>query len=321
MRDIISCFGEDSISFSTPSCSHPSKNAFISPSPLPSVQNAVTCVYKTILSKRKEPLLITISWFAAQTGHQDAIVSFDHDPSSSFRLGASSGLFRKNRSHYKKMEHRNSEVEVFWDFSKAVYETGPEPVDGFYVLVAVDSELGLALGDMATREAISKKLGVRSCGDTAKSSMVSRREHLSGDSVYSTKARFGKTGVVHDVLIKRRDESEGQKYPVLCVYVDNKIMLRVKRLQWNFRGSQTIFVDGAAIDLLWNVHDWFFGPGTGCATFTFRMRNETSAAAAATATATDGNESLWLEDKVEVQEEEGCHRGDFSLLICAIKST
>lgn len=263
--------------------------------------------------------MITISWFAAETGHQDAIVSFDHDPSSSFRLGASSGgLFRKNRSHSKKMGHRSSEVEVFWDFSKAVYETGPEPVDGFYVLVTVDSELGLALGDRATREAIYKKLGVCASGDTAKFSMVSRREHLSGDSVYSTKARFGKTGVVHGVLIKRREESEGQKYPVLCVYVDNKIVLRVKRLQWNFRGSQTIFVDGSAIDLLWNVHDWFFGPGTGCATFMFRMRNETSAAAT---TATDGNERLWLEDKLEMQEEEGCHRGDFSLLICASKST
>ncbi|KAI6669890.1 hypothetical protein NL676_004775 [Syzygium grande] len=317
MRDIISCFSDDSISFSNPSCSHPSKNAFISPSPLPSVQNAVTCVYKTILSKHKKHLLVTISWLTAQAGHRDVIMSFDHDPSSSFRLSTSSGLFRKNRSHHKKMEHQNSEVEVFWDFSKAAYEMGPEPVDGFYVLVLVDSELGLVLGDMATQEAISKKLKVCASGYKSKFSMVSRREHLSGNSVYSTKARFGTTGIMHDVLIKHRDESEGQKYPVLCVYVDKKIVLRVKRLQWNFRGSQTIFLDGLSIDLLWNVHDWFFAPGTGCATFMFRMRNETSAATSTT----DDNERFWLEEKFVMQEEEECQRGDFSLLLCATKMT
>ncbi|KAF8009526.1 hypothetical protein BT93_J0511 [Corymbia citriodora subsp. variegata] len=318
MRDIISCFSEDSISFSNPSCSHPSKNAFISPSPLPSVQNAVTCVYRTILSKHKKQLLITISWFTAQTGHRDVLMSFDHDPSSSFRLGTNSGLFRKNRSQYRKVEHQSSEIEVFWDFSKAVYETGPEPVDGFYVLVTVDSELGLVLGDMATQEAISKKLKVCASGDRAKFSMVSRREHLSGDSMYSTKARFGMTGIVHDVLINHRDEREGQKDPVLYVYVDKKIVLRVKRLQWNFRGSQTIFVDGSAIDLLWNVHDWFFVPGTRCATFMFRTRNETSSAAIATTT--DDSERFWLEEKLAMQEEEESHRSDFSLLICASKS-
>lgn len=263
--------------------------------------------------------MITISWFTTQAGHRDVIMSFDHDPSSSFQLGTNTGLFRKSRSHHRKVEHRNSEVEVFWDFSKAVYETGPEPVDGFYVLVTVDSELGLALGDLATQEAICKKLKVCASGDTPKFSLVSRRENLSGDSMYSTKARFGKTGIVHDVLIKHRDESEGQTHPVLCVYVDKKIVLKVKRLQWNFRGSQTIFVDGSAIDLLWNVHDWFFGPGTRCATFMFRTRSETSAAAAAT-TAYD-HERLWLEEKLVMQEEEECHGSEFSLLICARKST
>jgi hypothetical protein len=34
----------------------------------------------------------------------------------------------------------------------------------------------------------------------------------------------------------------------------------VKQLQWNFRGNQTIFVDNLLVDLMWDVHDWFFNP-------------------------------------------------------------
>ena len=83
-------------------------------------------------------------------------------------------------------------------------------------------------------------------------------------------------------------------------------MIRVKRLHWNFRGNQTIFVDGLLVDLLWDVHDWFFNPSSsGYAVFMFRTRS--------------GMDSrLWLEEKNAHKDKD---RVEFSLLIYACKTS
>ncbi|KAJ6346323.1 hypothetical protein OIU78_008871 [Salix suchowensis] len=170
----------------------------------------------------------------------------------------------------KLIESDTSKIEVFWDLSSAKYELGPEPVEGFYVLVMVDSEIGLILGDI-------------------------------GEETLTKEARFCDTGIQHDIVIKCSGETEGLRNPVLSVYIDKKTVIRVKRLQWNFRGNQTVFLDGLLIDLLWDVHDWFFNPGSGYAVFMFRTRS--------------GMDSrLWLEEKLVQKEQE---RIEFSLLIYA----
>ncbi|KAA8544204.1 hypothetical protein F0562_022160 [Nyssa sinensis] len=185
--------------------------------------------------------------------------------------------------------------------SPAKYNTGPEPIDGFYVLVMVDSELGLVLGDMAG-EAVAKKL--KTGTPAAKFSLVSRREHFCGNTLYLTKAQFSDSGTSHDILIRCSGENEGLKHPILSVCIDKKMVIRVKRLQWNFRGNQTIFVDGLQVDLMWDVHDWFFNPASGYAVFMFRTRS--------------GMDSrLWLEEKLVQKEQENV---EFSLLIYASKT-
>ncbi|WJX44037.1 hypothetical protein P8452_31065 [Trifolium repens] len=81
-----------------------------------------------------------------------------------------------------------------------------------------------------------------------------------------------------------------------------------KRLQWNFRGNQTIFVDGLLVDLLWDVHDWFFNPVSGYAVFMFRTRS--------------GLDSrLWLEEKQQHSHNKDKDRVEFSFLIYACKSS
>jgi len=200
-----------------------------------------------------------------------------------------------------------------WDLSNAKYESGPEPVQGFHVVIIIDSEIGLVLGDTAEETVVSKRRDFRSNNINinkalAKVSLLSRREHCSGNTLYTTKAQFSDTGTWHDVMIRCGVEKENEglfKSPVLCVCIDKKTVIRVKRLQWNFRGNQTIFVDGLLVDLLWDVHDWFFNPSSGYAVFMFRTRS--------------GMDSrLWLEEKNAHKDKD---RVEFSLLIYACKTT
>ncbi|CAL0333993.1 unnamed protein product [Lupinus luteus] len=315
MRDIVSCFSENSVNVSRSSCSSYSKNACISPSLVPSTQNSVSNVYKLVLFNLKQ-LLITVTWCKSHS-NQGFSISFgdnNHDPSASapFRLNTNSRFFRKKKGSKLLELCEESKVEVFWDLSNAKYEAGPEPVEGFYVVVMVDSEIGLVIGDNIAEEAFFKKFKT-STNHVAKVSLLSRREHCSGNTLYTTKAQFCDTGTFHDVMLRCSVENEGgglmnsSSSPVLSVCIDRKTVIRVKRLQWNFRGNQTIFVDGLLVDLLWDVHDWFFNPASsnGYAVFMFRTRS--------------GLDSrLWLEEKTAHKDKD---RVEFSLLIYAYTLT
>ncbi|KAH6789814.1 DUF868 family protein [Perilla frutescens var. frutescens] len=306
MRDFAfaSCFNEYAVQVSdTSSCSSYAANSCISPGMMiPSVQNAVTCLYKTILSNQKQTL-ITLTW-SKNSLSQGLSIAFGDDQSTAVKLATNSRIFRKLKGS-KTVEYQGSIIEVFWDLSAARYESGPEPIDGYYVFVVVDSELGPIVGDMAPEASLRKlKTGAR----MARSSLISRQEHFSGNTMYSTKAQFCEGGAAHDVLIQCGGEGEGLKYPVLSVCIDKKTVIRVKRLQWNFRGNQTIFLDGLLVDLMWDVHDWFYGPGPGLgsgpgyAVFMFRTRS--------------GMDSrLWLEEKMVHKD-----NLDFSLMIYACKN-
>ncbi|XP_052210473.1 uncharacterized protein LOC127813486 [Diospyros lotus] len=285
MRDLASCFGEYAIQVSNHPC--------VSPNLIPSVQNSVACIYRVFLSTQKQ-ILITATW------SQGLSLSFGDKPTTAFKLSTSSRLFRKKRGT-KSFEFDNYNFDVFWDLSAAKYTAGPEPVACYYVLVMADSELAISLGDMA-EEAAAKRL--KTGARASKFSLLSRRELFSGHALCLTKAQFSDSGPAHDILIRCSGENEGLKHPVLSVCIDKKTVICVKRLQWNFRGNQTIFVDGLLVDLMWDVHDWFFNPVAGYAVFMFRTRS--------------GSDSrLWLEEKVAQKELE---KQEFSLLICACKS-
>ncbi|KAE8680527.1 lysosomal Pro-X carboxypeptidase [Hibiscus syriacus] len=90
-------------------------------------------------------------------GGQGLAINFGDDhPSTCFKLNTNLRLFRKKKGS-KVIESDHSKIQVFWDLSTAKYDTRPEPVDGYYVLVMVDSEIGLVLGGM-DEEAVTKKL-------------------------------------------------------------------------------------------------------------------------------------------------------------------
>ncbi|KAF5187749.1 Duf868 family protein [Thalictrum thalictroides] len=305
MRDIASCFSDYSVTISDSSCSSASNLVCRPPGHpnlIPSTQNAVICIYKVNLSLQKE-VVITVTWCKNITGQGLSIKVGEEESLSSIKVNMDYRLFRKKKGN-RTFESGDSSVEVLWDLTMAKYDLGPEPIDGYYVAVMVDSELGLLIGNMVDEVAIKKyKTGVA----VGKFSLVSRREHFYGNTHYSTKAQFSDSGTSHDILIRcTGEEYEGIKGPVLSVCVDKKKVILVRKLQWNFRGNRTIFVDGLLIDMMWDVHDWFFNPVSGYAVFMFRTRS--------------GLDSrLWLEEKL-VQKQEQDKGDQFSFLIYASKS-
>uniref|UniRef100_A0A1J3EQR1 DUF868 domain-containing protein n=1 Tax=Noccaea caerulescens TaxID=107243 RepID=A0A1J3EQR1_NOCCA len=336
MRDLVSCFSENSINVTHPlssltssssssSCSkYNTSNACISPSLIPSTQTSITSIYRISLSSSKH-LIIKVTWCNKNMnpsfnngGLSISVSSAEENPSTSLKLNTSSRFFRKKKGN-KSVDSDLGKIEALWDLSSAKYDSNlsPEPIQGFYVIVLVDSQLGLLLGD-SPEETLRKK-GFDFDFDPVKS-LVSRQEHFSGNSFYSTKAKFVETGDSHEIVITcNAEKTEGLKQsnhhhqhhhsPVLSVCIDKKTVTKVKRLQWNFRGNQTIFVDGLLVDLMWDVHDWFFTNPEGCgrAVFMFRTRNGLDSS------------RLWLEEKKMVKKDEQ-DKLDFSLLIYACKT-
>lgn len=302
MRGIASCYNEHAIRVSDSYCSRPSPNkAYLCPKLNPSTPQSVSCMYKiNLISNQTQQLVITLTWTKKliRQGFTINITSTNLDSSSD------SHQLRKNKGT-ETFQACNFEIQVLWDLSAAKYDEGPEPVEGFYVIVLVNSELGLRLGDKG-EEWLNMNV--------AKFSMVSRSEIFYSTAVYATKAKFCDTGIDHEIVIKCGVDEEGSKsnhhynHHGLCVCMDKKTIFEVKRLRWNFRGNQTVFVDGLVVDVMWDVHDWLFNLNKGSAVFMFRTRS--------------GLDSrLWLEEKnLQAHKELQDRAIGFSLLICACKN-
>ncbi|KAL3591267.1 hypothetical protein D5086_009907 [Populus alba] len=125
-------------------------------------------------------------------------------------------------------------------------------------------QMVLILGDM--RKEAFKKAGATPIPSNAV--FVAKREHVFGKKVFCTKARFCDNGHIHDLVIEC--DTIGVSDPCLLVRVDCKTVMQVKRLRWKFRGNHTILVDGLAIEVFWDVHNWLFGASVGNAVFMFK---------------------------------------------------
>ncbi|EFH64122.1 hypothetical protein ARALYDRAFT_896030 [Arabidopsis lyrata subsp. lyrata] len=77
-------------------------------------------------------------------------------------------------------------AEILWDLSEAEYENnGPEPIRRFFVVVVVNSEITLRIGDVDRKR------------DTSSSSWrVSKTERFSGTCWLTTKAQFSNLAIV-----------------------------------------------------------------------------------------------------------------------------
>ncbi|KAK7284267.1 hypothetical protein RJT34_19011 [Clitoria ternatea] len=251
MKDFPSCFGENGVQVADSSSSSASKTA----------QNVVTCVYQCRIGGSS--CTITVTWSKNLVGQS---FSFGIDDCSSqcvCKVDIKPWGFYKRRG-CKSLEVHSCKVDVYWDLSSAKFGSGPEPLGGFYVGAVVDGQMVLLLGDLK-KEAF-KKTNANPLPSSA--ILVSKKEHIFGKKLYATKAVFCDNGQIHDLVIECDTVSDGE--PCLVIRIDSKIVMQVKRLRWKFRGNHTILVDGLAVEVFWDVHDWLFGASLANAVFMFR---------------------------------------------------
>lgn len=251
MRDFPSCFGENGVQVADSSSSNTSKNA----------QNLVTCVYQCRIRGRS--CLITITWSKNLMGQGLSVGIDDSANHCLCKVDIKPWLFSKRKGS-KSLEAYSCKIDVYWDLSSAKFGSGPEPSEGFYVAVVVDRQMALLLGDM--RKEAFKKTGATPI--PSNSVFVAKREHVFGKKAFRTKAQFCDNGQIHDLVIEC--DTIGVSDPCLLLRVDCKTVMQVKQLRWKFRGNHTILVDGLAIELFWDVHNWLFGTSVGNAVFMFK---------------------------------------------------
>ncbi|KAJ8760687.1 hypothetical protein K2173_017692 [Erythroxylum novogranatense] len=251
MRDFPSCFGENGVQVADSSSSTTSKHA----------QNLVTCVYQCRIRGRS--CLITITWSKNLMGQGLSVGIDDSANQCLCKVDIKPWLFSKRKGS-KSLEAYSSKADIFWDLSSAKFGSGPEPLEGFYVGIVVDRQMILLLGDM--RKEAFKKTSATPIPSTAV--LVAKREHIFGKKVFSTRAQFCDNGRIHDLAIEC--DTVGTNDPRLVLRVDCKTVMQVKQLHWKFRGNHTIMIDGLAVEVFWDVHNWLFGTSGGNAVFMFK---------------------------------------------------
>lgn len=148
-----------------------------------------------------------------------------------------------------------------WDLTHARFGSGPDPESGFYVAVFVSGEVGLLIGD-SLKQRPKRQI------------LLSRRENLFGDRVYNTKIKI--KGKLREISIDVKVNDDAN----LRFSVDNKSVLKIKQLQWKFRGNAKIVIDGVTIQISWDVYNWLFGdkdkvnPDKVPAVFLLRFENQ-----------------------------------------------
>ncbi|KAK8329826.1 hypothetical protein V6Z11_A11G353200 [Gossypium hirsutum] len=251
MRDFPSCFGENGVQVADSSSSNTSKNG----------QNIVLCVYQCQILGRS--CLITVTWNKSLMGQGLSVGIDDSTNQCLCKVDIKPWLFSKRKGS-KSLEAYFCKLDIFWDLSTAKFSSGPEPSQGFYVCVVANKQMVLLLGDMK-KEAYKKTNASPVPLDAL---FVAKKEHVFGKRVFGTKAQFCNTGRIHDLVIEC--DTIGVNDPCLVIRVDGKSLMQVKRLRWKFRGNYTILVDGMAVEVYWDVHNWLFGSSVGNAVFMFK---------------------------------------------------
>ncbi|PKA56691.1 hypothetical protein AXF42_Ash012821 [Apostasia shenzhenica] len=247
-------------------------------------QSVVALVYRTKIAGHCRP--ITVTWCRNLLARILSI-SVDSGGDGDYRGNGSSSCRCKlemrawhfwRRHGTKRFEAGGKPVDVFWDLREAKFsgEDSPEPLSGYYVAVVSGEEVVLLLGDLK-KEAFLRTGYPPAIIDAA---LVSRKEHVFGKKRFVTRAKFHEKGGFHELSIECTAGAANAEAE-MEIKIDGGSGIRVRHLQWKFRGNESLTVSRVRVEVYWDVHGWLFSPASGLrhALFIFRP---TPAAAPAT---------------------------------------
>ncbi|KAM7274684.1 hypothetical protein ACFE04_016550 [Oxalis oulophora] len=272
-----SCFRPTS-AVTTSDNHHYSPPPFITGNP-----NLTTCLYHTNLG------IFSLTWSNTLFGHSLHLQLHRHNNNSASSSPVSLSTHHHHHHHplslmtlfhlhikpftfWKKTGSKKLSLitnsQIFWDLTRAKFGSRPEPQSGFYIVVVVENEIALIVGDLV-KEGYSKTKSLNQGFDQA---LILRREHVYGNNnsnkVYTTKARLN--GRDREISIDCTVNCDAK----LIFNVDGKRVLLIKRLKWKFRGNEKIEVDGVTVQVSWDVYNWLFDSGTDNAHAVFMFRFE-----------------------------------------------
>ncbi|KXG22966.1 uncharacterized protein LOC110429781 [Sorghum bicolor] len=313
LRDLASCVSDGAVrvACTTPSSTltaRTSSSSSSSSSASPSTLSVAVSYRATPQSPTSPPLLLRLTWSHTPLG----------PPTLSFAgpTASSPAVLLRRRKGTRSLPA----LALFWDLTAARYAaSSPEPVSGFYVVAVADAEVVLAVGDLAAEFVKAKFEGqipkARSIHAVSRADRVvvaapPRPGAAATTAVHAARVRFAEGAPEHDVTVgcccsssssssTRAGAGEHGEEEELWVSVDGKRAVHARRLRWNFRGNQTVFVDGAPVDVLWDLHGWWFRDPPGCAVVMLRAR-----------TALESR--LWLQEEAQAPA--------FALLVQAFKT-
>ncbi|XP_062197103.1 uncharacterized protein LOC133900040 [Phragmites australis] len=299
VRDLASCVADGAVrvACTTPSSTLVASASSPSSPASPSTLSVAVSYRATPLSTSSPPLLLHLTWSHSPLG---PTLAFAPSPAAPTVL-----LRRRKGTRSVPSDPGGPPLAVFWDLTAARYGSSPEPVSGFYFVAVANAELVLAVGDLAAEFVKAKFEGQI---PKARFLPVARRDRVvaPGDghhlptatAMHTARVRFAEGAPEHEVSVGCSTTSRGGEEE-LWVNVDGKRAVHTRRLRWNFRGNQTVFVDGAPVDVMWDLHGWWFRDPPGCAVVMLRARSALES-------------RLWL-------EEEAAAPG-FSLVVQAFKT-
>ncbi|ONK72497.1 uncharacterized protein A4U43_C04F20040 [Asparagus officinalis] len=176
-------------------------------------------------------------------------------------------------------------VHIHWDLKNAKLSDDPEPLSDYYVALISNHQVVLLDGDQKL-EAFRRTGSGPSVFDPV---LVSKKEHVFGKKRFITRAKLDvRSKKTHEICVEYCcSSSTGSLDCEMGIKIDGGEMMRVKRLQWKFRGHESVTVSSKVkVEVYWDVHDWLFSScnnGLRHALFIFKpVAAETEPSAAVT---------------------------------------